>query len=329
MTTTGVWIVYFILISVLTTTVHMHPFTILILPVIFSGVITGPHIGLLIGTASVFVNFCFIRLIGLNPTYSVPFLIGHTVVMACSGVLVGALHKTINRLRIELGNREETEKILLWKEKENTELAMHKTQLLEGMYKAILEHYAFLNSVISLTKETHSGNEETLKVLNDMQSRISALAETRRFIFDSSSEHISLEKLIILVANTIIYEFSGSELVSINTDICPGEISTEAASNLALVLNELLINTIQFAMNQDAPITIDIKCSRLSEAEIEFVYMDSGPGFPAAVLNSGRTGTGMMLIDEIVNHSLGGELQIVNSNGALVRFLLDSVRKIT
>ncbi|MBN2509774.1 MAG: sensor histidine kinase, partial [Spirochaetales bacterium] len=288
-----------------------------------SSVVAGPYAGFGIGLVSGPFTILYLHFLKAGTDYSLLYVFGHSGVMSLTGMLTGSLHRVVQRLRNELRNREEIERILIWKEKENAELAKHKNMLLEQIYERIMEHYAFLDSIISLSKETHAENPETRKVLTDMQSRISALAETQRFIFDNGCENVELEELINLIAHTIIYEFSTTELVSIRTNVCKAAVPGATASNLALVLNELLINTIQYSLNTEAPTVIEIRCTRKDNGSIEFFYTDDGPGFPESVLYRRRSGTGMLFIEEIVNHILGGHLEITNADGAVVRFCLE------
>jgi two-component sensor histidine kinase len=103
-------------------------------------------------------------------------------------------------------------------------------------------------------------------------------------------------------------------------------MAADESNRLALVLNELTVNTVQHALpGREAgslTITVSLPAPQLLEIELR----DDGPGYPPDVLDGKRSGLGLELAKNIVERSLEGEMELRNENGAVtvIRFKVET-----
>jgi PAS domain S-box-containing protein len=101
-------------------------------------------------------------------------------------------------------------------------------------------------------------------------------------------------------------------------DTVPVVATFQQASNLGLIVNELVINAIKHGAAKDHPVQLSLSMVDGDTALLTFA--DRGPGFSEAVLNnpSPNTRRGAGLIDALARRA-GAELVRENAGGAVVR----------
>ncbi|MCP4539213.1 MAG: sensor histidine kinase, partial [Chloroflexi bacterium] len=89
----------------------------------------------------------------------------------------------------------------------------------------------------------------------------------------------------------------------------------------ALVINELATNTVKYALREQDTVHIDVRIE-LDGDTVILTFKNDGPDYPPEVLRMERHGTGLDLLQNIVGHSLGGEMSLRNDGGAVaeIRF---------
>ncbi len=160
-------------------------------------------------------------------------------------------------------------------------------------------------------------------MLERLIGRVSGLAEVHSMLAKSSWAPVGLGDL-----TERIIKFALSALPPgkrINFAVIPSKrdaassitVSPRQANHLALVVNELAMNTVKHAMEGRARGNITVSIERQDENAISFEYRDDGPGYPEAVLNFKAYEVGLYLIRRFVTTTLHGTLKLENDNGAV------------
>ena len=99
----------------------------------------------------------------------------------------------------------------------------------------------------------------------------------------------------------------------------PVRVSPKDANNLALVINELTTNSVEYAWTERSIGRIAVRIDRLKGEKnlITIEYRDDGVGYPEDVLRLERHSIGWELIQSIVGTSLRGEVSLHNDGGAV------------
>ncbi|MEI6107179.1 MAG: CHASE domain-containing protein [Opitutae bacterium] len=155
-------------------------------------------------------------------------------------------------------------------------------------------------------------------VLDRLTQRIGGLLAAHRLLSSSSWAPVRVDQLAEKVLTAALS--ANPDRLSAQLQITPGplEVSPRQASSVALVLNELVTNSIKHGHGTVKPLTIGLE----AEFDGEFVtlcYRDNGPGFPAEVIAGRHRNVGLGLIRQLVTESLQGDLTLANEAGAMVR----------
>ena len=97
-------------------------------------------------------------------------------------------------------------------------------------------------------------------------------------------------------------------------------ISAKQANSFAIILNELVTNSIKHAYKEQNFGTISINVEE-NDGNIVFRYSDDGLGYNEEILSLQKQGVGLYLITKIVQKDLHGELRLQNMNGAEVEII--------
>jgi PAS domain S-box-containing protein len=134
-------------------------------------------------------------------------------------------------------------------------------------------------------------------------------------------QHLPLSELSRRVIHSSLKALVPDKEVMLYVPPSPIRIAPEQANALALVLNELVTNTIRHTPADQDTGDITVNISRIEES-IQLEFRDNGSGYPDDVLRSSYHHAGLSLIQQIVHKDLQGELTLYNDSGAvaIIRF---------
>lgn len=153
-----------------------------------------------------------------------------------------------------------------------------------------------------------AGRVETLALVHGMLSAAKwgplPLSRLFREILNAASKLVPYGK-------TLSYSFEGEDV----------QIPAQTINSVALLLFEVATNTIKHAFRTREHVEVELT-GRWSEAGFRMRYRDNGPGFPAEVLEAGRSNLGLYLVKTLASHDLRGEVTFLNDSGAVVELQL-------
>lgn len=150
-------------------------------------------------------------------------------------------------------------------------------------------------------------------VRRDLINRIQGLATVHSLLSDSEWAPLSLTELAEQLVRSSLQALPPEAHVEIAVSPSPVRVSPDQAHNLALVLNELVTNTIKYALADRSAGRITVDASE-EDGTIKLVYGDDGPGYPEEMLQGGKLqgNVGLHLISNLVERSLQGNLELRN-----------------
>jgi len=161
------------------------------------------------------------------------------------------------------------------------------------------------------------GKEIGEEKINNLRNSILAMSKVHSELYKHGSlELIQLNNLFSEIANTLVSQANKTR--KINCEInCNVEISQTKATKLALIINELLTNSIKYASKEngkDLKLKIDGYMNSDTN-EIIISYSDNGLGYSIIPDIHTKIGVGTILCYGLIKE-LGGQLKFYNSNGA-------------
>lgn len=199
-----------------------------------------------------------------------------------------------------------------------------KTQVI--LYKEV--NHRVKNNLMALTGMLHEEAEIIKKrkpktftpVIKKLTGRIESLSIVHNLLSKNYWRSIKLCDLCQEIVNGISGTSIKLKKKSINITPSSIKINSAEAHHLSLVFNELISNSVKYANSNSEKTKINIDIQGQSN-QIIVQFCDNGQGYPDDILSQKQSslGSGLTLINGLINHSLLGEVQYENKNGAVAR----------
>lgn len=161
---------------------------------------------------------------------------------------------------------------------------------------------------------------EAKLAIDESVRRIRAIALVHETLASESSDSVSLAEVANMLARTVQDSFTSPERpIRFEVHGDAGLVPSDVVTRLAVVLNELLQNTVDHAFPKDLPLVegrvglVEILLSRDAE-HIRMVVRDDGVGAPEDFDSSSQGGLGVSIIQALATSELGGEIVIRRRN---------------
>ncbi|HBT51020.1 MAG TPA: hypothetical protein DEA49_02745 [Petrotoga sp.] len=204
-------------------------------------------------------------------------------------------------------------------------LAIHDTRLVGSSVLLQESHHRIKNnlqsiiSLMSLYKMSikKDPRKDVTEILDDLMSKIKSIAAVHELLSKDklSRSIINLKDMIIKIVK---FMSSTREEIKFNFELDDIFVSYSKASAIALVVNELVTNSLKYAFvgKDNGEITI---ISKFENESIKLVVSDNGVGFPQNFDIQKTRGLGLSIVYSIITKQLNGEIEMESSNGAKVR----------
>ena len=191
-----------------------------------------------------------------------------------------------------------------------------KEALLGEIHHRVKNNIALISGIIEL-QANEIENENIRKHFLEIQNRISAISYIHEKLYQSNNfAKIDLKEYIEELVNSIIKFFSKNEDIKVNYDLDSIYVTTKHALPIALIVNELVTNSLKYAFNDPKIIgKMDIILKKNNDSDtISFTISDNGPGIPINIDISKSKSLGFKLLN-IFTRQLKGSYQIKNEIG--------------
>ncbi len=236
--------------------------------------------------------------------YGVSFLLTYVIVIQYS--LIQSRQRTMLDKIIE---KNEKQRLLL----EDT--LKDKTILLSEIHHRTKNNLAIVSSILNLQRSQVT-DEKLDTILLDCSNRVHSIAAVHQKLYEKGDFSVVdfkeyMEGLVRDLQNTL---FPENKIITVSTEIESFDIKTDQAVSCALILNEVITNSIKYAFNTHYDNnTIEIRVSRITNQIVLMVH-DNGPGFAIPDLQKNQTSLGMSLI-EALTEQLEGSYEYHNVGG--------------
>jgi len=203
-----------------------------------------------------------------------------------------------------------------------TALAIHNTKLIGNSVLLRESHHRIKNnlqsiiSLISLYKTSikKGSQKDIIGMLDDLISKIKSISAVHDLLAKDKLGRsiINLKDMIIHIVQFMINTRKGIEFKLELDDVF---VSYSKASTIALVVNELVTNSLKYAFIGREKGEIIIVC-RYHHESILIEISDNGIGFPEHFDINQSNGLGLSIVHSIVTKQLAGNIIIKNNNGA-------------
>lgn len=176
---------------------------------------------------------------------------------------------------------------------------------------------------MEVRRSKEEGLLECMARLNEVAGRINILFTVHKLLSAAQWNPLSLKSLCeSLLAESLLA--CPSDQVTTDFEFSSSNIYVDSTQShyLAIILNELITNSLKYALQGRAKVHIKISAYQ-NERSIYFIYHDNGPGYNEAILRREfpKNRIGFHLISGVVKGSLQGKIELLNDEGAMVRVI--------
>ncbi|MBV9119472.1 MAG: GAF domain-containing protein [Chloroflexi bacterium] len=190
-----------------------------------------------------------------------------------------------------------------------------KTALLQEINHRVRNNLASIVGLLSM--ELMRSNESQAKaVLINSINRVKSIGQVHSMLSEDSFGAVDFQSIAEAIVAFVTASWSSGRKVEVEVGGDPVELDPKRASSLALVVNELITNSLKYAFADEVEGRVEIR-SRVLDGEVTVVVRDNGCGLPAEFAPE-RTGSlGMRIVRNLVRTDLKGRFSIDNDRGTV------------
>lgn len=188
-----------------------------------------------------------------------------------------------------------------------------KTVLLQEVHHRVKNNLQIIISLFRL--QSHfTDNEEALDLFRNSQNRIRSMSKIHEKLYETKDLlKIEIRSYLIELVEDLVASYDINNEVIIEHDIEDCNISLDELTPLALIINEIITNSLKYGLKEVEYPRIDIT---LTQNEIEFTHLiisDNGPGFDPEIWDNHQS-MGVELI-KTLTEQLDGEIKLSFETG--------------
>ena len=187
-----------------------------------------------------------------------------------------------------------------------------KSTAIQEIHHRIKNNLQTVHSLLRL-QWRRAKSVETQTALSDAMNRILSIATTHESLLYSGVDEISLFTVIEEIKKNFT-DLMNLEKQKIEIDVTGDDlrVSSDISSSIALVINELIQNSLKYAFEnrKNGRITIAVSEGNMGYANI--TVTDNGTGYEVQQENKSL---GLKIVENLVQNKLKGRLEIQSGNG--------------
>ena len=197
----------------------------------------------------------------------------------------------------------------------------YRVALIHEVHHRVKNNLQTIISLIGL-EAVHTKDEKVKAFAKTITSHVRSMNITYDLPSHTGSENVGLKVLISRITDVLLENNCLKETCSISTRVDGDDVilTETTASTVALIVNELVQNSLKYAFKDRKQGQIRLKIEK-GASYSWITVQDDGCGFDNKKISRANSGLGLRLISSLVQSSLKGELFIeTGENGTSIRF---------
>ncbi len=218
--------------------------------------------------------------------------------------------KVLNIKRIQLDAPDMAFAVIMrdvtWRREQEKALIL-KSVAIKEMHHRVKNNLQTIASLLRLQMR-RTDSEETRQVLGESMNRILSIASTHELLAQSGVDEVMIGEVILNIKNNTMRYFANPHCrVSITLEGDDFKVDSDIATNVALIINELLQNSLKYAFQhlEVGQVRIVVRQGELYSC---IQVIDNGGGFD--VNNTEQNRLGLSIVQTLVKDKLRGVLEI-------------------
>ncbi|MGR3301135.1 MAG: PAS domain-containing sensor histidine kinase [Candidatus Scalindua sp.] len=190
-----------------------------------------------------------------------------------------------------------------------------KEVLLNEVHHRVKNNLQIISSLLDMSS-MQTQNQETIELFAESRNRVDSIALIHSQLYKSERfDEIDMERHIQELSGNLLNIYSKEKTITLDIKSANVYLPVTQAVPCALVLNELISNSLKHAYRDGEQGTISISMQQSDDNTILMRVRDNGVGIPEEI-DIGRTKSlGLRLTRNIVNKQLNGKIKIIRNKG--------------
>ncbi len=200
-----------------------------------------------------------------------------------------------------------------------------KTVMLQEIHHRVKNNLQIINSLFNL-QSRFTSNSEALSLFKESRNRVLSMAKIHEKLYEAKDfSKVNIRSYITDLVNEIRHSYSLDHDVELKLKIEDCSISIDSLIPLALVINEIISNSLKYAFTESGKGIIEVELSQDPDGTTHLLMKDNGVGFDLEKHWNEPTSMGMELIQVLIEQ-LDGEVELKSSEGVEYKMKFKKVK---
>jgi PAS domain S-box-containing protein len=191
-----------------------------------------------------------------------------------------------------------------------------KEVLLNEIHHRVKNNLQIISSLLDMSS-MQTQNQETIELFAESRNRVESMALIHSQLYESERfDEIDMERHIQELSGNLLNIYSKEKTITLDIKSANVYLPVTQAVPCALVLNELISNSLKHAYRDGQKGTMSIIMQQSNDGTILLKVKDNGVGIPEEIDIERTKSLGLKLARNIVNRQLNGKIKIVRNKGA-------------
>lgn len=206
---------------------------------------------------------------------------------------------------------------ITWMREQEKELIL-KSVAIKEMHHRVKNNLQTVASLLNL-QSRHCDSEVTRQVLAETMERILAISTTHQLLAQNGVDHVKIGEVLMTIRNNTVRYFASPEFdIDLVIEGDDFEVDSDVSTSVALVVNELLQNSLKYAFINRKSGQVKIIVTQ-GDLYSSIQIIDNGVGFDVAHIRN--ESLGLNIVKSMVKDRLHGTIEIKSSSeGTCVSF---------
>lgn len=232
-------------------------------------------------------------------------MVGTSLLLALLGTILFLQYKQKRKANIVVTQRNE----------QLSQLLEEKEWLVREVHHRVKNNLQMVISLLNI-QSSYLDNDAAITAVRDSQRRMQAMSLIHQKLYQD--KNVSVIDMAIYINELITYlkeMFISATWIHFEQDVDPIQLDVTQAIPVGLILNELIVNSIKYAFDQNDSGIITVSLHPADERHLMLVVSDNGKGLPEKFNAFEGRSLGMSLVTELAKQ-LEGSIKFLNDGGA-------------
>ncbi|SRR5581483_4070785 len=204
-----------------------------------------------------------------------------------------------------------------------------KTALLQEINHRVRNNLASIVGLLSMELMRPEPRPAKTVLMNSI-NRVKSIGQVHTMLSEDSFGAVDFQSIAEAIVGFVTSSWGSGRQVRVDVSGDPVVLDPKRASSLALVVNELITNSLKYAFPEESEGLVEIQ-SRVQDGEIQVVVRDDGVGLPDDFDVERAGSLGMRIVRNLVRTDLKGRFALETQNGtqATISFPLIPARQLS